>query len=74
LLKAEKKQLPMYRKPRFLEKLHAIREQLAEVCGYEAEQLAARLQGEDAAMPAPSSTTEPTSEALPVWIQSSSSQ
>jgi len=62
----------MYRKPRFLEKLHAIREQLAEVCGYDAEQLAARLRREDT--PSRTSSDEPTSDSLPLWVQSPSSQ
>lgn len=62
----------MYRKPRFLEKLHAIREQLAEVCGYDAERLAARLRGEAPSEPQPSD--EPTADSLSLWVQSPSSQ
>ncbi|MCS7080095.1 MAG: hypothetical protein NZ585_08600 [Chloracidobacterium sp.] len=64
----------MYRKPRFLEKLHAIRERLAEACGYDAERLAALLQSETAAAPPPAVVEESPSSPPPVWVPSQSNQ
>lgn len=63
----------MYRKPRFLEKLHAVREQLAEACGYDAERLAARLRS-DTADESSAPSDEPTPPSLPAWAPSQSSQ
>lgn len=63
----------MYRKPRFLEKLHAIRENLAEACGYDAEQLAALLRCEPSPGPA-ASPDEPPAPSFSTPVPSQSGQ
>ncbi|OYT70325.1 MAG: hypothetical protein CFK52_11315 [Chloracidobacterium sp. CP2_5A] len=63
----------MYRKPRFLEKLHLIREELAEACGYDAERLTDLLRREDSSALSPLDEP-PLQHSLPIGAPFQSSQ